>query len=320
MIPSHRLRPAFTLIELLVVIAIIAILIGLLVPAVQKVRESANRLSCKNNMKQIGLALHNYHGRMSRFPAGYNSTIGSNGPADDQGPGWGWAAILLPDLEQDNLYRQIDFSMDIKDPANAVARTSLLTIFRCPSDNSRQVFPVIGAGGQPLLDINGLPVTVAPSNYVGMFGSPEITIDPGFLISSRQGAQGFFYRNSSTRISDITDGTSNTLCLGERSKNLALATWTGSVTGAIVPPRPGSPYGAEGAPVLILGHTGDSNDNPAHTPNSAVNHVDDFWSRHTSGVNFLFADGSVQSISDSISPQVWWALGTIAGGEVIGDF
>src|SRR5438477_7728692 len=106
-------RGGFTLIELLVVIAIIAILIGLLLPAVQKVREAASRIKCKNNLKQIGLALHNYHDSQGFFPPGYVSTVGSNGPADDRGPGWGWAALLLPYVEQDNLFRQIHFDKDI---------------------------------------------------------------------------------------------------------------------------------------------------------------------------------------------------------------
>jgi prepilin-type N-terminal cleavage/methylation domain-containing protein/prepilin-type processing-associated H-X9-DG protein len=323
-------RSAFTLVELLVVIAIIGVLVGLLLPAVQKVRETAARTQCKNNLKQIGLALHNYHSRSGSFPPGYVSSVGNGGPNDDLGPGWGWAAFLLPDLEQDALYKQIDFKKDITDPANAQARMTLVKIFRCPSDaDALETFTVDKLNDPtpgyttPLTDVNGNPVDVAHSNYVGIFGNPEITVDPGYLLYTQPDRAsnhwGVFWRNSATRVTDIADGSSNTLCVGERSHNLAYATWAGAVTGGQVPPKIPDPFnfGPEGAPVLTLGHTGDASDVPPHTPNSPVNHVDDFWSRHALGVNFLLCDGSVTSINNNINPMVWWALGTRAGGEPI---
>ena len=306
---------AFTLVELLVVITIIGILIALLLPAVQAAREAARKMQCGNNLKQIGLALHNYETAVRAFPAGYISAFGTPGypSSNDQGPGWGWAALMLPYIEQPGLHDQIQFDKDIADPANAVPRATILSGFLCPSDGGDKTFTVAG----------GNSVVVAHSNYVGVFGNPEITTDPGFLLPASSNPerspahQGMFYRNSGVRVADVTDGTSNTLFVGERSSGLAYATWTGSVTGASVPPRSNSPYGygPEGAPVLILGHTGDSRDNPPHTPNSSVVHVDDFWSYHPYGANFLMVDGSVHQIDDTIDPQTWWGLGTKAGNE-----
>jgi prepilin-type N-terminal cleavage/methylation domain-containing protein/prepilin-type processing-associated H-X9-DG protein len=290
-------RSGFTLVELLIVIAIIGVMMGLLLPAVQKTREAANRIKCKNNLRQIGLALHAYHDRAGSLPPGYWSRVARDG--SDLGPGWGWAAFILPELEQDNLYRSIRFDLDIADPANEPARLTPLAVFRCPSDELVDSFPVVNAVGQPI-------TTVAHGNYVGMFGTPEITCNPGK-------GNGVFYRNSRVRLTDITDGTSNTLMIGERSSNLALATWTGAVTGGVVPPARPSPLGPEGAPVLVLGHTGLASE--GHTPNNPINHVDDFWSRHTSGVNFLFADCSVRNLNDAINPLVWQAMGTRDGGE-----
>src|SRR2546423_10935519 len=177
-IMRQHLRRAFTLIELLVVIAIIAILMALLVPAVQKVREAAARTQCRNNLKQIGLALHGYHDRNKAFPPGYVSAVGPNGPDDDRGPGWGWAAHILPDIEQAPLFRQIRFDKDIGDPLNTQARMTVLPIFVCPSDDGLPLFAVNALGDSspyttPLTDASGQPVQVARSNYVGIFGNPE---------------------------------------------------------------------------------------------------------------------------------------------------
>jgi prepilin-type N-terminal cleavage/methylation domain-containing protein/prepilin-type processing-associated H-X9-DG protein len=274
-------RNALTLIELLVVIAIIGVLIGLLLPAVQKVREAASRLKCKNNLKQIGLALHSYHDRTGSFPPGYVSKVAQNG--GDGGPGWGWAAHILPELEQDNLYRQIPFNRSLLEPVSAAVRVQGLKVFLCPSDDHIGTFTVVDEAGTPLVD-------VAHGNYVGNFGNNEIETNPG-------AGNGVFFRNSRVRFADITDGTSNTLMVGERSSNLSKATWTGAV------PK------AEESAALVLG-TAD------HRPNDPAAHIEDFWSRHVQGVNFLFADGSVRNIANGISPAVWAAIATRAGGEV----
>jgi prepilin-type N-terminal cleavage/methylation domain-containing protein/prepilin-type processing-associated H-X9-DG protein len=321
-------RAAFTLIELLVVVAIISVLIGLLLPAVQKARETAARLKCKNNLKQIGLAMHQHHGVNEYFPSGYMATSPGPNLDDDNGPGWGWGAQLLPFLEQGNLHSQIDFTKDIIDPANKDARMTSLPVFLCPSDPGKPIFTVNLAGDAepyqtPLTDSAGQSVQLAHANYVGMFGNPEITPDPGFLDTDSDRAlayRGMLYRNSKVRFADVTDGASNTIFVGERSTNLAYAAWAGAPTGAQVPAHLPDPYGygPEGSPIHCLGHTGDVNDIPPHTPNGSVAHVDDFWSFHVTGANFLMVDGSVISVNNSINPVIWRALGTRAGGESVG--
>ncbi len=299
-----RHRRGFTLIELLVVIAIIAVLIGLLLPAVQKVREAAARTQSLNNLKQIGLAMHNYHGANERFPPGFASRAASvNG--DGLGPGWGWGAHLLPYLEQDNLYRQIDLAKDIADPVHAQVRVQPLKVFLCPSDSPpRPTFTVVADGGSPICD-------VAFSNYVGMGGTFEVT---GFPDTNN----GVLYRNSRTRVGDVTDGTSNTLFVIEReSKRSPMTTWVGAVTNAVNPPL-NPAFEDEGPPTLVLTNTGEAAD--GRTPNNSLGHVEDAGSRHSSVTCCLLCDGSVRLISNAVAPATWEALGTRAGGEVVGDY
>ena len=184
--------------------------------------------------------------------------MGTGGPADDKGPGWGWSTAILSFLELNNLYDELHFDKDIVDPSNAAMRTTSLPAFLCASDGGDKTFKVDKLGNSatdystPLTDSDGKPVWVAHSNYVGMFGNPEITPDPGFQSTdSNRGIahRGMFYRNVGVRIADVRDGTSNTLFVGERSSNLAYAGHgQGAVTGGQVPPKSPDPnhYGPEG--------------------------------------------------------------------------
>jgi prepilin-type processing-associated H-X9-DG protein len=277
-------------------------------PAVQKVREAALRTRCYNNLKQIGLALHSFHENRGRFPPGFVSASATiDGPGT--GPGWGWAAHILPYLEQDTLYRSIDFSKDIRDPANAAARTRSVPIFLCPSDSPPSLtFTVVEDGGGALCN-------VAFANYVGVGGTHEVTAYPD--TSGGVQYQGILLRNSRIRMEDIHDGTSFSLCVVERcSRRSPMTTWVGAVTGAGVPPI-NLNYEIEGPPVLVLTNTGEPGD--GRVPNNIFDHVEDASSLHPLGVNCLFADGSVRPIGNTIRPTTWTAIGTRAGGEIIDE-
>jgi prepilin-type N-terminal cleavage/methylation domain-containing protein len=294
---NHRNR-AFTLIELLVVIAIIGILIGLLLPAVQKVRESANRLKCSNNLKQIGLALHNHHDRMGALPPGYYDT--ALWPADDTGPGWGWAAFLLDDLEQGNVQKQINFAVPIGSAAMPVpvVRATPLKMFTCPSDTTLDTFTATDGGSQSWVLAHGSYVACNGNDGVDDFSTAPHT---GAFV---RGIRGFV-------LADIVDGLSNTFFIGERCTTMSLSTWSGVIAGAQVP-SVRSPGDYSGASALVLGHCG------PHLPNdSIVTDADAMSSRHTGGVQFLLGDGSVRIIRNTISQVVYDALATRAAGEVV---
>jgi len=303
----HR-RRGFTLIELLVVISIIAVLISLLLPAVQVAREAARRIQCTNNLKQFGIALHSYQDSIGTFPPGYLSRPGSDG--DNTGPGWGWAAMILPQIEQGPTYNAINFGLAIEDPANQTARLTKINTFMCPSDVSFTTqFTVVDDSttsttlGSPICD-------VASSDYVGCFGTGDVSD-----ILGRDRGEGMFFRNRSIRIAEITDGTSQTLAIGEKSQNLTRATWAGAISHAAVPITELQAEGGlspEGGGALTLSHTGELDG-----PNSRPAHADQFWARHPGGVNFAFADGSVRFIKERRPLSIFQALATRQGGEII---
>ncbi|MEO2088157.1 MAG: DUF1559 domain-containing protein, partial [Gemmataceae bacterium] len=230
---SPPARPGFTLIELLVVIAIIAILIGLLLPAVQKVRAAAARMKCQNNLKQIGLALHNYEGANGRYPVGYLSTpnVGFRDPqTGDCGPGWSWLVYLLPYVEQDNLYRALKLDLPCWHPDNAATVKTVVPIFLCPSATNPG--PTVG-----ITDINmnvWQNAVFARSNYVHNVGWNDVWSAPATVNYDDPvtGCNGVMYRNSRVRVADVTDGLSNTVFAGERTPYLADAVWAGVVPGA----------------------------------------------------------------------------------------
>jgi prepilin-type N-terminal cleavage/methylation domain-containing protein len=317
-----RRRQAFTLIELLVVMAIMGLLFALLAGALQKVRETANRTSCANNLRQIGLALHAYHDRNGSFPPAYLSNlIPGTLPSQDStgnctwneiGPGWGWAAYLLADLEQTGLQGQLNFGLDIMDPANSVGRNTALKVFTCPSEPRPDNFTVVDANGNPLLDINNQPITVAYSNYVAMNGAPN------GVTSDAYDNNGAFIRDVGFQMKDITDGLSNTLFIGERCTNMSLTTWVGAVHGAVVPDlrysdQANQLVNAEADSAMVLAHG-----STTHLPNNPlVFDADATASFHILGVNFLFGDGAVRPISNTINPDTYQALCTRKGNEIV---
>ena len=304
--PKSR-RRAFTLIELLVVIAIIGVLVGLLLPAVQAARETARRAQCVNNLKQIGLALHNYDGSHQTFPSGYVSNFNATG--DDTGPGWGWAAMLLPQFEQTPLFNAINFNLAIENPANMTSRLPNVNNFLCPSDPAATAYWAVNrdaATGAPRQNI----CQVAASNYIGMYGIGE----PG------PSGDGLFFRNGKVGLRDITDGTAQTIAVGERSHRLGESTWVGSVTNAIMFPTDNDDIGryrTETSSGMVLGHVGEG-----VGPGDRRSDVNQFYSLHSGGgVNFLFADGHVSFLKSTMDYRTYKALATRAGGEVIrGDF
>jgi prepilin-type N-terminal cleavage/methylation domain-containing protein/prepilin-type processing-associated H-X9-DG protein len=295
----HRSRRAFTLIELLVVIAIIGILIALLLPAVQKVREAVNRIKCQNNLKQIGFACHAYHDSFGCLPRGYLAT---SDDITNTTPGWGWGSFLLPYVEQDNLFRQVNLTRPLQD--SSVPQT-IIKLYLCPSDDPPpDAFTVTDATMATVC-------LAAPCSYAATVGSDasEVNAPTG---------DGVFYRNSRTRFADITDGLSTTTFLGDRAWSQVMGIWAGAPNNGVT--RAGSrnpwPNATATAPGLVLAHN-----NWVNILTDSDGGLDDFSSNHPGGANILFGDGSVHFIHSIVAEgqdhQDFMALGTRSGGEVI---
>jgi prepilin-type N-terminal cleavage/methylation domain-containing protein/prepilin-type processing-associated H-X9-DG protein len=303
-------RGAFTLLELLVVIAIIAILIGLLVPAVQMVREAASRVQCGNNLHQLGLAVHNFENVRGKFPPG--SVVGPYPEACVTTPAQhGVFPFLLPYLEQQQLYDQYHWDVSYNAPANQPAVTRQLRVLQCPSaERDRLVteaeFPGAWSGGR----------TAACSDYNGIRGMDRTLADGGWIdpVGNYEGA---LTQNRMVRFTDITDGTSNTLLLAEAAGRPKL--WR---AGRLVPGTysDGAAWAAGG----LLHGRGSTFDGAVQPGPCAVNCTNqrEVYSFHPGGANVLMADGSVHFLKAGIDIRVFARLVTRAGGEVVsgGDF
>ncbi len=282
-------RRGFTLIELLVVIAIIAILISLLLPAVQQAREAARRSSCKNNLKQVGLALHNYHDTHRTFPPGW-----VRGAADSS-PGWGTFTFLLPHLDQANLYNTLNPGpAAMPSAANANTQT-VLSVYVCPSDTGPNINAALSSHGK--------------SNYICVMGS---NVAP----SASAVGDGLFYRHSSVRIRDITDGTSNTFAIGERYYDGAAGVSSSSRIGGV---WVGTNGGGGRTHVQDCRDISGNYINSATAPSSTESEYA-FSSRHVGGAHFLLADGAVRFVSENLNGGTYADLATRDGGETIGEF
>lgn len=304
-------RRGFTLIELLVVIAIIAVLVGLLLPAVQQARESARRTQCKNNLKQIGLALQNYHDTFTTFPMGYCASMPYVDGSTDTSKGWGWSALILPQLDQGPLYNQLNFSLPVEQFSQIQTK---ITAYVCPSDvTGGNLIPITNATGTTL-------TTAAMSSYAAVCGSDAAA-------TTDLTGDGVFFRNSSTRISKITDGTSHTIMVTERASCKSEGIWAGAINNAIVkcgPQNKASQTATGRAPTLVMVHLHLNN-----TPTDSDGGLDDSSSMHSGGAYVLFADGSVHLVRDIPADQsngaytsdsvIYQAFGTIGAGEIVPD-
>jgi len=277
-------------------------------PAVQKVRDAANRISCQNNLKQMGLALHHYHNVNESFPPGYMYTDPGSGPMTPvvypTAPGWGWAALLLPYVEQEPLAHQIDYTQALDGDQYLGVRTTILRLFVCPSDQNTGVYMVRDALVEDL-------VLAATNSYAACFGTGGEMGEHPFL------SDGMFYCNSRVTVKDVTDGLSTTLALGERACWLCRSPWVGAVSSGMVEISDNAPVWyitKEEAPVQTLASFFNNiplND-PASTPYC-------FFSSHRTVVVFAFADGSARPLSTSTAYPVLEALSTIANGEVVNE-
>lgn len=295
---AQTIRHAFTVIELLVVLAVVAVLCMLVLPAVQRAREAARQVQCRNQLHQIGLALHSYHAAEQCFPSGW---ILAKPVSESSENGWGWPAMLLPRLEQAELFHSINFAEHVRAESNQTCRLTVLDGFLCPSDHAPHVVPFFRRSGDDREDggrseahtnMGDVMFEVAGSSYVGVFGDHDPDDRPDVH------GDGLFGLNSRVRFADIVDGTSHTLAVGERSATRLASTWTGM-----------HPSEEEG-PERVVGFA-------ERSPNHPLADEAEFSSRHPVGVHFLFGDGSVRFIGDMVDEVIYRSLATRAGQEAV---
>ena len=286
-----KTKCGFSLVELLVVIAVIGVLVSLLLPAVQAARSAARRISCDNNLKQLGIGLHNYESAVRRMPPGY---VYKPGPQGNHA-GFGWGAMLLPYVEQTAVHAQVDFSRPVFDSRNGSIREMHLPLFLCPEDTVSNGSFVEMASEK-----------YAMASYVASFGPPD-------LDDTQEKREGLFSRNGGTRFAEVLDGLSNTLACGERQNGPFRksgvhgphfsyeTTWIGAVRDIA---DPSDDHGH-----MVLFQTGS-------TPNSEFSDDRDVSAPHVGYANFLFGDGSVRLLTEEIDLKVYQSLSTKAGSEV----
>jgi prepilin-type N-terminal cleavage/methylation domain-containing protein/prepilin-type processing-associated H-X9-DG protein len=310
-------RRGFTLIELLVVIAIIAVLIGLLLPAVQKVREAASRMKCANNLKQLGLALHEYHDVNKTFPPAYvnkgGSYLNSGFPFTH-----GWAPFILPYVEQQALYDRYRWDVPQYAPENGPVIATQLKVFQCPSTPEQDrdytmgpfaYFGTRGACGDYTLTLGVNPL-LAQLGWVDPAGDYR-----GALTNTPTAALVLSPGTAGTRLTDVTDGTSSTILLAEDAGRPRL--WQAGKAGPdqVVS---GGPWNHFKGPIILQGSSFDGTTQPGPCALNCTNDGE-VYAFHTGGTNAAFADGHVRFLKVGMDVRVMARLITRAGGEVAGD-
>jgi prepilin-type N-terminal cleavage/methylation domain-containing protein/prepilin-type processing-associated H-X9-DG protein len=304
-------RPGFTLVELLVVIAIIAVLVGLLIPAVQKVREASSRMKCSNNLKNLGLALHEFHDTYGKFPPGQAAGPLPEAGVTQAGVNHGWAPFILPYIEQQQLAALYRWDLQAAGPPNQQVLTTQLKMFQCTSVPEQDRYMTFGAfqsyGGK------GACGDYAPTWYVDPDLVPFLVARG--LIDSPTDHRGVLVPNEMTRLAAITDGASNSILLAEDAGRPRQ--WRAGHAG---PDQTvlGGPWAAFNNGIMLQGASPDGATRPGQCAINCTNERE-VYSFHPGGANAVFADGSVRFLKAGMSIRVLAALVTRAGGEVVSD-